>query len=428
MASVSFQGRGRRERIPYSLYAPLRVTSDKPLFKVLANNAVPTGLGSKDQQIGYWNEQPRWRMRRGERVDLPSNWHFYYLGTGPHSDLPYRKRTEGVFWVAKEGAKTEPTNLGVRKASQKPLIPKFQKALPPDVEVVEPTTPVNSRSNSRSQSRGNGRSRSPSSSRGNSQNRGNNQGRGNNQNQRGNNNFNNKSRNQSRSRNQSSERGGDTNNREDMIAALTEALRAVGIGQDSANNFPKQKKSAPNTPKNKSRTPSKERPLAEVPEWRRVPKGDNSVDKCFGSRGGWRNFGDADFVAKGVEANGYPQVASLAPSAAALLFGGNVTTRELQDDVEIIYTYKMTVPKSNPNLQLLLDQVDAYKNGGKPQRKQKKKENKSDAQAAEVIYDDVASDSTEPTYANLEWDNTADNGQVEFIDEVFDVAPRAAAK
>nr|QXT58308.1 N protein [Porcine epidemic diarrhea virus] len=438
MASVSFQDRGRK-RVPLSLYAPLRVTNDKPLSQVLANNAVPTNKGNKDQQIGYWNEQIRWRMRRGERIEQPSNWHFYYLGTGPHADLRYRTRTEGVFWVAKEGAKTEPTNLGVRKASEKPIIPNFSQQLPSVVEIVEPNTPPTSRANSRSRSRGNGnnRSRSPSNnrgnnqSRGNSQNRGNNQGRGASQNRGGNNNNNNKSRNQSKNRNQSNDRGGVTS-RDDLVAAVKDALKSLGIGENpdklKQQQKPKQERSdssGKNTPKkNKSRATSKERDLKDIPEWRRIPKGENSVAACFGPRGGFKNFGDAEFVEKGVDASGYAQIASLAPNVAALLFGGNVAVRELADSYEITYNYKMTVPKSDPNVELLVSQVDAFKTGNaKPQRKKEKKNKRETTQQLneDAIYDDVGL-SSDSTHANLEWDTAVDGGDtaVEIINEIFD--------
>ncbi|QGX41949.1 nucleocapsid [Alphacoronavirus sp.] len=429
MSSVKFQPRGR-QRVPLSLFAPLIVNNEKPLFKVLPNNAVPKGMGNRDQQIGYWNEQPRWRMQRGKRVELPSKWHFYFLGTGPHAEVPFRTRTEGVFWVAREGAKTEPTKLNTRKSSEKPLVPDFGFNLPSAVEVVEPTTPVQSRSNSRSQSRGSSsRRRSPSGSRqnqmrftsqtpGNSRSRVNSQNRGN---QARGGNPGNQSRNQSRSRNQSMDRSGDTGNRDDLISAVKEALKSLGIGQNS--KAASARSSGRTTPKkNKSRSQSKERPLLEVPEWRRVPKGQNTVELCFGPRGGFKNFGGPDFVEKGIEASGYPQAAALVPNGAALLFGGNVTARELQDSVELTYTYKMTVPKDDPNLQLLLAQIDAYKEGVKPQRKKERKSRASQSDASNE-HVDVVTDGAVPDKTVLEWDTSADlDSNVEIVNEVFDVS------
>lgn len=389
MASVKFQKRGRSKgRVPYSLYAPLRVTDEKPLFKVLPNNAVPKGMGGKDEQIGYWVEQLRWRMRRGERVELPSNWHFYYLGTGPHSELPFRKRTEGVFWVARDGAKTEPTKLGTRKASEKPIVPQFNSKLPNNVEIVEPTTPNNSRPSSRSRSRGGSSNRDDV----------------------------NKSRNQSRNRSQSNDRG--SNSQDDLVAAVRKALKDLGVGSDGQKPKSAKNTNGKNTPKVKSRSGSKQRSeVKDKPEWRRTPSGDESVEACFGPRGGFKNFGTSDFVANGVNASGYAQAAALVPGAAALLFGGNVTAKDLADGVEITYTYKMVVPKDDKNLEIFRAQIDAYKLGDpKPQRKPKKERSPTPKPPAEPIYDDVAAD---PAYANLEWDTTADDG-VEIVNEVFD--------
>nr|WCC62428.1 nucleocapsid phosphoprotein [Bat Coronavirus MrGD17] len=423
MASV--QGRGRRNRIPYSHYAPIRVTDDKPLYKVLASDAVPQGLAGvkKDQQIGYWNEQVRWRMRRGERVELPSNWHFYYLGTGPHSEVPFRKRTEGVYWVALAGSKTEPTNLGERKPSVKPLEPSFKSALPSNVEVVEPTTPQNSRANSRSRSRG-PHSRNPSNSTSDSQSRNTNK-KDQPRNQ--------SSRPQSRNRNQSSNRNQsndkEASSKEDLIAAVAEALKSLGIGQkpDQPKQQPRQQvkfnNRGSNTPKSKSRSNSASRTnQKDKPEWRRTPIGEDTVEACFGSRGGFKNFGDSEMLQKGVQASGYAQIANLVPTSPALLFGGNVGIKELADDVEITYTYKMTVPKDDPNLALFLAQVDAYKNGSaRPQRVKKQRRAKSPAPPVQTD-GMLAQDGEEPIYDDVAGMHTHDSGedtQFEMVNEVF---------
>nr|WPA70774.1 MAG: nucleocapsid protein [Pekapeka alphacoronavirus 1]WPA70782.1 MAG: nucleocapsid protein [Pekapeka alphacoronavirus 2]WPA70789.1 MAG: nucleocapsid protein [Pekapeka alphacoronavirus 1] len=409
MSSVSFQPRGR-QRIPLSLYAPLRVTDEKPLYRVLSSSYVPQGRGDRDEQIGYWNQQPRWRMRRGERVLLPPNWHFYYLGTGPHADAPFRKRIDGVFWVAREGARTEPTKQGTRRPSEKPLVPKFDKPLPRGVEVVEPTTPPASRSTSRSQSRGKsqGRVRSPSSTRPNTRD----QSRGNNRNSNSRSQSKSKSRNQTPSRGQSRDRYGGS--REDLVSAVREALKSMGIG-DKPKSTSRNASGAATPKKQKSRAPSKSRDPQSVPEWRRVPTPENSVEACFGPRGGFKNVGDGTFLQRGVQAPGYPQVASLVPNTAALLFGGNVATRELADSVEVTYIYKMTVPKTDPNLRLLLGQIDAYKSGSKPQRDRKPRSRRSST-SQEKVPEVVVN---EPT---LEWDSAVDQelGAVEIVNEVFD--------
>nr|WCC62863.1 nucleocapsid phosphoprotein [Bat Coronavirus MrJX20] len=411
MSSVTFQGRGRRGRTPYSHYAPLIVSDDKPLFKVLANDAVPQGLSgvTKDQQIGYWNEQPRWRMRRGERVDLNSKWHFYYLGTGPHEDVPFRKRTEGVFWVAIGGAKAEPTGLGTRKPNVKPLEPNFKSGLPNNVEIVEPTTPQNSRQNSRSRSRG-PQSRNQSNSRDESQSRNNKRDQSNNRNQ---------SKGRSQSRNQSNDRDNGSS-RDDLIDAVKEALKSLGIGQNHPQKRQNDNQSGSRTPKNKSRSNSKQRDPDNKPEWRKTPT--DNIEACFGPRGGFRNFGDSEMMQKGVNASGYAQIASLTPSSAAILFGGNVQTRQLADEVEITYTYKMNVPKDNPALALFIEQVDAYKNGTpKEQRVKKQKRSKSPAPPPLPNQTDGDEGEQESHYENVS-DVLPPGAQVEIINEVYDDA------
>lgn len=127
---------------------------------------------------------------------------------------------------------------------------------------------------------------------------------------------------------------------------------------------------------------------------------------------------------KGVQASGYAQIASLVPSASALLFGGNVAVKELADDVEITYTYKMTVPKDDPNLALFLSQVDAYKNGSaKPQRVKKQKRAKSPAPPAQAegnLPNDQEGE--EPIYDDVAKVHNQENGegtQFEMVNEVF---------
>ncbi|AGT21337.1 nucleoprotein [Bat coronavirus CDPHE15/USA/2006] len=388
MASVKFAKNNRRGRMEYSYFAPLIINSDQPIWKVLPNNAVPVGKGGKDEQIGYWNEQPRWRMRKGQRVDVASKWHFYYLGTGPHSEEQYRKRIDGVYWVAVNGAKTSPTGLGTRSAKTKPLELKFNTKIPKEVEFVEPTSPGSSRANSRSQSRGGSKSRNNSPRRGN----------------------------QSKSRNSSKNRGGDnrsrsssgTRDQDAIVAAVKAALLGLGLGTDSnsgASGKASKANSGTSTPKPKPaatpKSPSTPKSQLERPEWKRVPDSDCSVEQCFGPRGGFKNFGSADFVQYGVAAKGYPQAAALTPTSAALLFGGNVQVQELSDDIEITYTYKMTVPKSDKNLEVFLSNVNAYKEA-KPQREPKKKKDRSSRPPTPAPSAPVASGNAEPIYADVQ--------------------------
>lgn len=364
MASVSFeQQRGRSGRVPFSFYAPLMVTDDKPFWKVMPQNGVPLGMGNKDQQLGYWNEQVRWRTNKGKRIELPSKWHFYYLGTGPHSDKSFRQKTPGVYWVAVQGSKTSDTRLGTRKRNQAVKEPKFSFNLPSNLQVEMPGSASNSRSNSRSQTRS--KSRDQSNNRSSSQNRNN---RGNN---RGNN-----SRNGSQNRNRgdssrSNSRNRDNaqynsnrnkgNSKDDLVAAVREALMGLGFqserrgSETSGKNTPKQQRAK--SPARPSQSPKRQ---ADRPEWKRVPNAGNSVTVCFGPRDASHNFGDAQLVAEGVDSKGYPQIAELVPTPAALLFGSRISVRETPNDFEIKFHYKMHVPKTDKALAAFLPQVDAY--------------------------------------------------------------------
>ncbi|QHA24707.1 nucleocapsid protein [Rhinolophus affinis bat coronavirus HKU2-related] len=323
------ESRGRK-RIPLSLFAPLRVTDGKNFWNVMPRNGVPTGRGNPDQQIGYWVEQKRWRMQKGQRKDQPSNWHFYYLGTGPHSDVAFRKRTPGVHWVAVDGAKTSPTSLGVRNRNKDPIPPQFAFQLPADLTVVD----VSSRNASRSQSR---------------------------------------SRPQSQTRSGAQTPGFKQQQQQpiDIVAAVRQALADLGIA--STKSRPNSGKA---TPRQKSRATSPapmqrpQRKQLEKPEWKRSPNTEEDVHKCFGPRTASRNFGDADLVQHGVEAKHFPTIAELLPTQAAIAFGSEVVTKEVGDAVEITFHYTMKVPKSDKNLPRFLEQVSAYSRPSQVKRSQ----------------------------------------------------------
>nr|ADX59455.1 nucleocapsid protein [Cardioderma bat coronavirus/Kenya/KY43/2006] len=352
MASVSFQEeRSGRGRVPLSLFAPVTVTSDKNFWSIMPKNGVPTnGKANKDQLIGYWTEQKRWRMNRGQRKELPSKWHFYYLGTGPHADAQFRKRIEGVYWVANQGAKTENTGLGTRRRNQDLIVPQIPN-LPADIQIVEVTSRGGSRaqSASRERSQSNNRDRSQSSNRDRSQNRGQQQ------------------RNYSRSRNNSQTRSGNNaqNQAVDIVAAVKQALQELGVTpkQERKSQKGASGTSTPKVKRSKSpgpQSPGTQRKQMERPVWKRVPTSNEDVTTCFGPRDTAHNFGDAELVRKGTEAPHYPQLAELVPTPAALLFGGEVVTREVGEEVEVTYVYKMRVPKDNKNLPAFLKQISAY--------------------------------------------------------------------
>ncbi|AIA62250.1 nucleocapsid protein [BtMr-AlphaCoV/SAX2011] len=365
MSSVKFEASGRTGRTPLSFFAPLTVSSDKKFWNVLPKNAVPTGKGNAKQQVGYWNEQPRWRMQRGERVEKPSYWHFYFLGTGPHADAKFRERIPGVVWVSKANADLNPTNLGTRSKARSVITPKFDSELPSDIEIVDKSSAPNSRGNSRSQSRGpgngansrnNSKGRNNTNSRDNSNNRGKSQSR-------------NSSRNRGQQRNNNQQRqgtGAAGNGTADLAAAIVLALEKAGLTRET-EKAPK-KESANNNKKSESRASSpapaqsKKDQLGKV-MWKRNPDPSFNVTQCFGPRSVYQNFGDEDAIKNGVKAKHFPSWAELTPTPAALLFGSEVITVEDGDDIVIQYNYQMRVPKTMAALQTFLPQVGAYANG-----------------------------------------------------------------
>lgn len=409
MASVSFeQQRGRTGRVPLSYYAPLMVTGDKPFWKVMPQNGVPQGKGNKDQQIGYWNEQVRWRTNKGKRVELPSKWHFYYLGTGPHAEKSFRNKTQGVYWVAVQGSKTENTNLGTRKRNQAVVEPNFAFQLPANIQIEMPNSAPNSRSNSRSQSGNRSKSRDQSRSQRSNRNQG--QFNGGNQNSNNNNRGGSRSRNNSKSRDNSQSRRNNNNNnrgnnKDDLVAAVREALVGLGFqsnsggSKTSGKSTPKQQRSK--SPARPSQSPKRQ---SDRPEWKRVPNSSNSVTACFGPRDASHNFGDSKLIQEGVDSKTYPQIAELVPTSAALLFGSKISVRETPNDFEIKFHYKMHVPKTEKALSAFLPQVDAYIKGDQP------------APAVETQLNPDA-----PVFDPLA--GTDDMEQIEIIDQILDYEP-----
>nr|WCC61961.1 nucleocapsid phosphoprotein [Bat Coronavirus MpGD16] len=377
MASVQFEdtnSRGRSGRTPLSYYAPLRVADDKLFLKSMPGNGVPKGMGEKSEQIGYWTEQRRWRMNKGQRKDLPSNWHFYYLGTGPHAGLKFRERQVGVFWVAKQGSKTEPTKLGTRNRNQQLRIPTFDFTLPDSLEIVNSDSRPASRSNSRSQSKSANQSRSNSQVREQSGNR--------------------TPKNASQKKNQ----------QEDLVAAVREALKGLGFQQSRSSSG----RSTPARAKSPARQSKKQ---LDKPEWKRVPNRTENATTCFGQRSVEKNCGSASVLAMGVEAPNFPQIAELIPTQAALFFGSRVSTKENSDTVEIKYHYKMSVTKTNPNLPYFLQQVNAYLdlNSDQPIPKKQKAKTEETPQL-----NPTAPAVTPPAVPDVE---------LEMVDEVFDIDP-----
>lgn len=424
MASVKFEesSRGRSGRVPLSFYAPVRVSDGTPFPKAMPSNAVPKGMGTKDQQVGYWNEQKRWRMRKGQRQDLPSNWHFYYHGTGPHSDAKYRERLPGVFWVAKQGTKVTPTNLGERKRNQPTREPTFDFDLPSNIEVVSAPSQPSSRANSRSQSRDNGGSKSRSSSQSRPQ------ASGSKTPKKGSNN-NSRSNSQERSSSKGKNKGG-KGNQDDLVAAVRQALMGLGFqpqgGNGKASGKNSRSASGASTPKDSrskspARSQSPKKQLARV-EWKRVPNKVETPIACFGPRDVARNCGTRSVLAAGVEAPHFPQIAECLPTPAALFFGSRVEVKDFRDEVEIKFHYKMNVPKTDPNLPYFLQQVDAYLDPEKAEQPipKKQKQKKEETQPSTSTGLNPAAPAFTPPAV---LPDTVASVELEMVDEVFDSDP-----
>nr|ADX59492.1 nucleocapsid protein [Miniopterus bat coronavirus/Kenya/KY33/2006] len=425
MASVKFEEstRGRSGRIPLSFYAPLMVNDGTPFYKAMPSNGVPKGMGGKDQQVGYWNEQPRWRMRKGVRQNLPSKWHFYYHGTGPHSDKKFREKVPGVFWVAKQGTRVAPTNLGERKRNQPTRDPTFDFDLPSNIEIVNAPSQPNSRASSRSQSRDDGGSKSRSGSKNRIESSGSKTPK------KG---SNNNSRSNSQERSSSKSKGkGKQDNRDDLVAAVRQALMGLGFqpqggtGKTSGKNS--RSASGKSTPKDtRSKSPARpQNPKSQLNrvEWKRVPNTTETPTACFGPRDVSRNCGTKSVVALGVDAPHFPQIADLIPTPAALFFGSRVEVKEYKDEVEIKYHYKMNVPKEDPNLPYFLQQVDAYLDPQRdetpiPKKQKPKKEVTQQTQSTPTL-NPAAPVFTPPVVLP----DAVANVELEMVDEVFDADP-----
>ncbi|ASR18942.1 nucleocapsid protein [Ferret enteric coronavirus] len=297
----------RNSDIPLSYFNPITHEGKKPFWTVAPKDFVPIGKGNKDQQVGYWNRQQRYRIQKGQKVDLPDRWFFYYLGTGPHSNAKFKDRIDGVFWVGKNGAKTVPTGLGTRGTNQQSLDLKFDGNVPNDFKLEQN---VGSRNNSRSRSRG-------------------------------------RSKSNNRSNNTNSNSG-------DIATAVVAALAQMGFA-------PKDTQKNKSRSKSRDRSKSRERPTPNNENkhsWKKTP-GKGEVESMFGKRRPEANFGNSDLVKDGNADKHYPQLAEMVPSTAAILFGGEWTSKEEGDDVVLTVKYSYKVPKGDKTT-AFLQHINAY--------------------------------------------------------------------
>ncbi|AVY53339.1 nucleocapsid protein [Alphacoronavirus Mink/China/1/2016] len=358
------QNRGRsrsrsrkNENIPLSFFNPITHTGNKKFWNVAPKDLVPKGKGNKDQQVGYWNRQERWRMQKGQKVQLPSRWFFYYLGTGPHQNAKFQERIDGVYWVGKNGSKTVPTGLGTRGSNQESLDLQFDCAVPAEFKLEQN---VNSRSNSRSRSRG----RSKSNTRSND--------------------------------NQSSS--------QDIATAVAAALAQMGFA-------PKETQKNKSRSKSRDRAKSSERPVPKNENkhsWKKTP-GKGDVETMFGKRGPNHNFGDAELVKDGSSHKNYPQLAEMVPSTGALVFGGKWEATESGDDVIVTVNYSYKLPKNDPKTTAFIGQIGAYTKPSQVAKEQRSRSKSRERSATPV-----------PTPVSATAENYTDvfDENVEIIDEL----------
>nr|WET18153.1 nucleocapsid protein [Canine coronavirus] len=355
--------RGRKNNdIPLSFFNPITLKPGSKFWDLCPRDFVPQRIGNKDQQIGYWNRQIRYRMVKGQRKNLPDRWFFYYLGTGPHADAKYKQKLDGVVWVAKDGAITKPTTLGTRGTNNESKALKFDVKVPSEFQLE-----VN-------QSRDNSRSRS-------------------------------QSRSQSRNRSQSRGRQQSNNKKDDNVEqAVLAALKKLGVDTE------KQQRSRS---KSKERSSSKTRDTTPKNEnkhtWKRTA-GKGDVAKFYGARGSSANFGDSDLVANGNSAKHYPQLAECVPSVSSILFGSYWTAKEDGDQIEVTFTHKYHLPKDDPKTGQFLEQINAYTRPSEVAKEQRQR--KSRSKSAEKKQDELP----EPLVEN--YTDVFDDTQVEIIDEV----------
>ncbi|ASV45153.1 nucleoprotein [Porcine respiratory coronavirus] len=357
--------RGRKSNnIPPSFFNPITLQQGSKFWNLCPRDFVPKGIGNRDQQIGYWNRQTRYRMVKGQRKELPERWFFYYLGTGPHADAKFKDKLDGVVWVAKEGAMNKPTTLGSRGANNESKALRFDGKVPGEFQLE-----VNqSRDNSRSRSQSRSRSRNGSQSRGRQQ----------------------------------------SNNKKDdsVEQAVLAALKKLGVDTEKQQQRSRSKSKERSNSKTRDTTPKNKNKHT----WKRTA-GKDDVTRFYGTRSSSANFGDSDLVANGSSAKHYPQLAECVPSVSSILFGSYWTSKEDGDQIEVTFTHKYHLPKDDPKTEHFLQQINAYARPSELAKEQRKI--KSRSKSAERLEQEVVPDSLIENYTDV-----FDDTQVEMIDEV----------
>lgn len=357
--------RGRKNNdIPLSFFNPITLQQGSKFWDVCPRDFVPKGIGNRDQQIGYWNRQARYRMVKGQRKDLPERWFFYFLGTGPHADLKFKQKADGVVWVAKDGALNKPTTLGTRGTNNSSKDLKFDGDVPKQFQLES----NHSRDNSRSRSQ---------------------------------------SRSQSRNRSQSRGRQQSNNKKDDSVEqAVLAALKKLGVDTEKQQQRSRSKSKERSNSKTRDITPKNENKHT----WKRTA-GKGDVTKFYGARSSSFNFGDSDLVANGNSAKHYPQLAECVPSVSSILFGSHWTAKEDGDQIEVIVTHKYHLPKDDPKTEQFVQQINAYARPSEVAKEQRQRRARS--KSADNSEQDVVPDALTENYTDV-----FDDTQVEIIDEV----------